>query len=53
MLRYTNSRRLLMWKYAQTWTLMEEETITGFGDNKILQGEAEDTEAIKAYGDPV
>ena len=32
---------------------MEEVSITGFGDNRILQGEAEHTETIKAYGGPV
>ena len=42
-----------VWKYAQIWTLMGEGTITGFGDNRILQGEAENTEVIKAYGGPV
>ena len=42
-----------LWKYAQIWTLMEEGTLTGFGDSRILQGGAKDTEVIKAYGSPV
>ena len=42
-----------LWKYAQIWTLMEEGTITGFGDDRTLQGEAKDTEVIKAYGSPM
>ena len=29
---------------------MEEGTIAGFGDNRTTQGEAKDTELIKAYG---
>ena len=40
-------------KYAQIWTLMEEGTISGFDDNRILQGKAADTEVIKAYRGPV
>ena len=40
-------------KYAQIWTLMEEGTIAGFGDNRTIQGEAKDTEVIKAYGSPM
>ena len=41
-----------LWKYAQIWTLMEEGTITGFGDNRTTQGEAKDTEVIEACGSP-
>ena len=41
-----------LWKYAQIWTLMEDGTITGFGNNRTTQGEAKDTEVIEAYESP-